>query len=204
MTSWSLSAFLEKLSSDEPIPGGGSVAALAGALGAALVTMYCRIGMHQKTLTASAQEILLDIASKASQIQSGLAQMITEDSVAYGQVMSAFKLPKSTEEEKKQRQASIQDAFRKAVDVPMKTLQLCINCTSLIPQVSPCGNPAAFSDLKVAQYLCQAGANGAIENIEINLPYIKDEKYVSETTTTVGQLKRSLNDAVTQKIEKPS
>jgi methenyltetrahydrofolate cyclohydrolase len=204
MTSMTLSAFLEKLSSEEPVPGGGSVAALSGALGAALITMYCRIGMNQQMTSRNAQDVLQNIVVEASQLQAKLAKMITEDSCAYGEVMKAFKLPKSTSEEKNRRQAAIQNAFRHAIEAPLQTFQMCVECVSLIPQVGPCGNPSAFSDLKVAQYLCQAGAKGALENIEINLPYIKDSNFLSEVKANVSDLRRALEQAVKKKIEKPT
>ena len=178
MTSMTVSAFLEKLASDEPVPGGGSVAALSGSLGAALIAMYGRIGLHNKNISVEGQTILQDAVTKATQFQSQLAAMITEDSRAFGQVMASFKLPKTTDEEKKARQSAIQSAFQKAVDAPMETLRMCVEAMALIPRVGPHGNPSAFSDLKVAQYMCQAGAKAALENIDINLPSIKDAKFL--------------------------
>lgn len=204
MTSWTLSYFLEKLASADPVPGGGSVAALSGSLGAALLTMYCRIGLQQKKLTEPARTILENAMTRSSQIQTELSRVITEDSEAFGEVMKAFQLPKSSDEEKKQRQASIQTAFKKAVEAPLRTLQLCVECASSIPDVATSGNPSAFSDLKVAQYLCQAGAKGALENIDINLPYIKDSVFLNDVQAAVEKLHRTLEEATSKKIEKPS
>jgi formiminotetrahydrofolate cyclodeaminase len=204
MTSWTLDYFLEKLASDEAVPGGGSVAALSGSLGAALLTMYCRIGLQQKQLDDSSREILQNTVSRASILQSELSKVITEDSIAFGEVMSAFQLPKSTDEEKKQRQESIQSAFKKAVQAPLSTLEKCVDCAALIPRVAVCGNPSAFSDLKVAQYLCQAGAKGAMENIEINLPYIKDSAFLSDVRTVVEKLSAGLEEALSKQVVKPA
>ncbi len=204
MSDMTLSAFLEKLASEEPVPGGGSVAALSGALGAALIAMYCRIGVHQNNLAKDAEVILQNGITKAIQLQTELTRMITLDSLAYGEVMAAFKLPKSSDDEKKLRQAAIQDAFKKAVEAPLQTLRMSIECVSLIPQMGPHGNSSAFSDLKVAQYLCQAGAKSALENIEVNLPYIKDGKFLTRIGEAVTALRGSLEQAISQKIEKPS
>jgi methenyltetrahydrofolate cyclohydrolase len=204
MTSMTLSSFLEKLSSEEPVPGGGSVAALSGALGAALIAMYCRIGLHNKNLSDEAKAILQDATARASEFQAQLAVMITEDSRAFGQVMASFKLPKTTDEEKKARQSAIQSAFRKAVEAPMETLRMCVESMSLIPRVGPHGNASAFSDLKVAQYMCKAGAKGALENIMINLPSIKDGKFLSEVESKINELKRGLKMVEKQEIKEPA
>jgi methenyltetrahydrofolate cyclohydrolase len=203
MTSWTLSYFLEKLASAEAVPGGGSVAALSGALGASLLTMYCRIGLQQKNLDESSRELLQNTVSRASILQSELSGVITEDSIAFGEVMTAFQLPKSTEEEKKLRQESIQLAFHKAVEAPLQTLQKCVECVTLIPTVAHCGNPSAFSDLKVAQYLCHAGAKGAMENIDINLPYIKDPGFLNGVRGQVEQLHQQLQEAISKQVTKP-
>jgi methenyltetrahydrofolate cyclohydrolase len=204
LTSMTVEAFLEKLSSDDPVPGGGSVAALSGSLGAALIAMYCRIGLHNKNLAEEARTILQDAVSRASQFQTQLAATVTEDSRAFGQVMASFKLPKSTDEEKQLRQSAIQSAFRKAVEAPLDTLRMCVEATALIPRVGPHGNPSAFSDLKVAQYMCLAGAKAALENIDINLPSIKDAKFLSEVESKVNELKRELEKAESLEIKKPA
>src|SRR5262249_6830382 len=114
-----------------------------------------------------------------------------------------FKLPKTTDEEKKARQSAIQSAFQKAVDAPMETLRMCVEAMALIPRVGPHGNPSAFSDLKVAQYMCQAGAKAALENIDINLPSIKDAKFLQEVGVRVNELKQALEKAGNQEIKHP-
>lgn len=200
LSNWSISDFLKKLSSEDPVPGGGSVAALAGSLGAALIVMYSKIGMHRKGVSSDDQEVLQKISIEAASYQQKLIRLITEDSVAFAEVMNAFKLPKTTEEEIKARQEAIQKAFQKAAETPMQTLSACVECLQLISEVALFGNPSAFSDLKVAEYLCLAGANGAVENIEINLPSIKDAQFLKQTETKITKLKKSLEEATKQKI----
>jgi len=201
---WTISEFLKKLASEEPVPGGGSVSALSGALGAALIIMYCRIGSHRKGVSSDDQEGLQKISIEASSYEQKLMRLITDDSLAYGEVTEAYKLPKTTEEETKLRQAAIQKAFKKAIDAPFQTLSDCLECLYLISEVSVLGNPSAFSDLKVAQYLCLAGARGAIENIDINLPYIKDQEYLKAMEARVQKLKDALEKIAQQKIAPPA
>lgn len=204
ISSWSISDFLRKLATEEPVPGGGSVSALSGALGAALIAMYCKIGMHRKGITADDVESLQKVAAEATSYQEELNSLVTEDSLAYGEVMNAFKLPKTTEEETKARQAAIQTAFRRAVEAPFQTMNACVECLFLAAEASSMGTPSAFSDLKVAQYLCEAGAKGALENIEINLPSIKDPQYLKETEARVKRLKTALDQALQRNISKPA
>lgn len=204
LSQWTIEDFLRKLASDEPIPGGGSVSALSGALGAALIEMYCKLGAQRKGAGSDDQEALQKISLETDNYQHQLTRLITDDSIAYGEVMAAFKLPKSTEEETKARQAAIQKGFHRAVEVPMQTLYACLECLYLIAEVSALGNKSAFSDLKVAEYLCQAGARGALENIEINIPSIKDAEYVKQVEAKVQKYKDSLQKAMNHKITRPA
>jgi len=203
MSHWTIADFLKKLASEEPVPGGGSVAALAGALGAALIVMYSKLGSVRKGVSGDDQEVLQKISLEATAYQQKLTRLINEDSLAYGEVMEAFKLPKSTEEESRQRLQAIQRAFHKAVEVPMQTLNNCIECLYLVAEVAMFGNPNAFSDLKVAEYLCLAGAKGALENIDINMPSLKDPDFLKEAETKVRKLKDSLEQVSKQKVAKP-
>lgn len=204
LSSWTISEFLKKLSSDEPIPGGGSVSALSGALGAGLIVMYCRLGILRKGASSDDQEILQKSSIEAENFRNQLTRLITDDSNAYGEVMAAFKLPKSTDEEVKARLTAIQKAFHKAVEVPMQTLYACLECLYLIHEVSVLGNKSAFSDLKVAEYLCQSGAKGALENIDINIPSLKDPEYVKQIETKVQKYRDSLDKAIAHQIARPN
>ncbi len=200
LSNWTISDFLRKLASEEPIPGGGSVSAMAGALGAALIVMFSKLGVVRKGVSSDDQDVLQKTAIEASSYQQKLTRLITEDSLAYGEVMQAFKLPKTTEEEIRGRQQAIQHAFQKAVETPLQILKACTECLYLVAEVAILGNPSAFSDLKVAEYLCQAGARGAIENIDINLPSIKDPQYLKDTQTRFSKLKDSLEEVSKRKI----
>ena len=204
LASWTIADFLRKLASEEPVPGGGSVSALAGALGAALIAMYGKLGRLRKGISGDDQEVLQKISIEAASYQNKLMRLITEDSLAYTEVMQAYKLPKTTEEETKVRQQSIQRAFHLAVEIPLETMNACVECLHLIAEVALIGNPSAFSDLKVAQFLCHAGAKGAMENILINLPSIKDQEFVQMVDSKLTKFKQSLEDFSKQNIEKPA
>jgi formiminotetrahydrofolate cyclodeaminase len=204
LAGWTISDFLKKLASEAPVPGGGSVSALAGALGAALIAMYGKLGAQRKGVNSDDQEILQKISIEAASYQNKLTRLITEDSLAYTEVMEAFKLPKTTEEETKVRQQSIQRAFHLAVEIPLETMNACVECLQLIGEVALVGNPSAFSDLKVAEFMCISGAQGALENILINLPSIKDQEFVRMVDGKVGKLKHSLEEFSKQGIEKPA
>lgn len=203
LASWTISDFLKKLASEAPVPGGGSVAALSGALGAALIAMYGKLGMQRKGVDSDDQEILQKISIEAASYQNKLTRLITEDSLAYTEVMDAFKMPKTTDEESRARQQAIQRAFHVAVEIPLETMNACVECLQLVAEVALVGNPSAFSDLKVAEYMCHAGTMGALENITINLPSIKDQEFVRMVNGKVARLKQSLEEFSKQKIEKP-
>jgi formiminotetrahydrofolate cyclodeaminase len=166
--------------------------------------MYCKLGMVRKGVSSDDQEVLQKISIESASYQSKLLRLITEDSLAYTEVMQAFKLPKTTEEEIKARQQAIQRAFRVAVDIPMETMNACVECLHLIAEVALIGNPAAFSDLKVAQYLCQSGAKGAMENILINLPSIKDQEFLKNIDAKLARLRQAMDDFARLKIEQPA
>jgi formiminotetrahydrofolate cyclodeaminase len=204
LANWSIADFLRKLASEDPIPGGGSASALAGAIGAGLIVMYSKIGTLRKGVSSDDQEVMQKIAIESTAYQNKLTRLITEDSLAYGEVIGAFKLPKTTEEEIKARQQAIQRAFQKAVETPMQILNSAIECLYLIAEVALSGNPSAFSDLKVAEYLSHAAAKGAIENIEINLPSIKDPEFLKQSEARLKKLKESLEQVSKQKIAKPA
>ncbi|HSE43546.1 MAG TPA: cyclodeaminase/cyclohydrolase family protein, partial [Acidobacteriota bacterium] len=98
----------------------------------------------------------------------------------------------------------IQKAFKKAIDAPFQVLNDCVECLYLVREASVLGNPSAFSDLKVAQYLCHTGGKGAIENIEINIPYVKDPELQKQMEARLSKLREALEKAASEKISKPA
>ena len=165
--------------------------------------MYCKIGSHRKGVSGDDQEVLQKISIEATSYEQKLTRLITDDSLAYEEVTGAYKLPKTTDEETKVRQAAIQKAFKKAIDAPFQTLNNCLECLYLIAEVSVFGNPSSFSDLKVAQYLCLAGAKGALENVEINMPYVKDAEYLKQMEGRISNSKNPWKKSVTRRSPRP-
>lgn len=175
------------LGSDAPAPGGGSVAALSGALGAELVAMVCRLSIGKKDLEAFTDEIKSALP-KADGLAAGLLRRVDLDTEAFNSVMAAFKLPKGTDDEKQKRAAAIQQGYKEAVQSPLSIARECVTVLNLSKSLLGKTNPNALSDLGVAAQQAYAGLEGAIMNVKINLPSIKDEQFKTEITGELTQL----------------
>ncbi len=190
----SLEEFNEVLGSDAPAPGGGSVAALSGALGAALVAMVCRLSIGKKDLEAYTNEINAALP-KADDLANGLMRRVDLDTEAFNAVMAAFKLPKGSDEEKQNRAAAIQQGYKEAVQSPYAIARECLSVLALSKTLLGKTNPNALSDLGVAAQQAYAGLEGAIMNVKINLPSIKDEQFKSAISSELSQLLKSGREA---------
>ena len=176
--------FLDELSSSSPAPGGGSVAALSGALGAALVSMICHLTIGKKGYENVSDE-MNEILKKSNALKEKFVLLIDEDTNAFNKVMAAYKMPKETDEEKEKKRNAIQDSLKNAANVPLDVMKQCVNVLSLTKIISEKGNKNAVSDAGVAALMSLAGLNSAALNVEINLSGIKDEKFVSEMENEV-------------------
>lgn len=176
----SVKDFIYEVKSDNPTPGGGSVSALAGSLGAALSNMVgnLTIGKGKYEEIPEEKRALLEVnQEKLSFLIDDLLSIIDEDSTAFDDVMKAFKLPKSTEEEKKIRSEKIQLGYKKALEVPLKCAQKCLETLNLQKVFAEYGNANAITDVGVGTLLAYSGLEGALFNVTINLKSIKDEEY---------------------------
>lgn len=182
-----LEEFGEILGSDAPAPGGGSVAALSGALGAELVAMVCRLSVGRKDLEAHAQQIKTGLL-EADSLAAGLMRRVDLDTEAFNAVMAAFKLPKATDAEKQKRAEAIQTGYKDAVQSPLSIARECVSVLNLSKSLLGKTNPNALSDLGVAAQQAYAGLEGAIMNVKINLPSIKDEQFKFATSGELSQL----------------
>ncbi len=183
--------FLTLLSSDSPTPGGGTVSAFTGAMGSALFQMVCSI-----TLKKSDIEELRILREKAKNWEIELKELMDLDSEAFDEVISAFSLPKNTDEEKKIRSARIQEAFKKASEVPLKTAKLCNLIFNELGNIKEKINPNVMSDWKVANFVVLSGMLGGISNVEINLPSIKDEEFKAKMMNEIEILKENLKEKI--------
>ncbi len=186
LTKLSLIQFMDRLASDSPAPGGGSSSALAGAQGAALVSMYCRLSTNSEETESSA--MLFQQGEKAAALAVSMTRLVDLDSEAFNRVMDALKLPFSDDEQKMKRRESIHKAFVEAAEMPLKTARHCLSTLELIDIIAGKGNPAALTDLGVGNLLTWAGLQGAGLNVRINLPYIKDSDLKSQYTEEIAHL----------------
>lgn len=159
------------LSSSAPVPGGGSAAAIAGALGASLVSMVAALTAGRAGYEA-VDATVRSIGAEAAGLRDRLLDLAGRDSDAYDAVMHARRLPKETDDQKAARKAAMGDAFVLAATVPLQTAQTAEQVLQLAARIAPIGNPNAASDAGVAAQLASASIRGAILNVRINLPYL--------------------------------
>lgn len=172
----SLAGFANEVSSDKPVPGGGSVSAFAGSLAASLVSMVSRLTLkkpEQEKNWNRAKEVLAESES----LQKGLLTLVEEDSESFAALMQAYRLPKENEEEKGRRTEEIQGRLKGAAEVPLKTGEQAVRVLSLAKNLAEIANENALSDLQTAVFLANAAAMGAASNVAINVASIKDKDY---------------------------
>jgi formiminotetrahydrofolate cyclodeaminase len=172
--------FLEELASSSATPGGGSAAALAGAMGAGLVGMACRLTIGRKRF-ADVEDELRGVLDEAEALRLRLTDLADADTQAFDQVMAAYRLPKQTRTEKATRQTSIQSALQGATQVPLETARACGAVVNLAAQVIDKINPNALSDAAAAALLAEAGLKSAQLNVAVNLADIDDLIFVEKT-----------------------
>lgn len=187
LTEMTITGFLHELGSNSPAPGGGSIAALTGALGGALAAMVCRLTVDNDKYNDVQSEIRL-MLTEADQLSAVLAQYIDEDTAAFNKVMAAYKLPKGTNEEKAVRSRDIQEAMRFAAELPLKVAESCLKVLSLANRALVIGNANAASDAAVAGLMAHAGLHGALFNVKINLSSIKDEQFITAAQERMAEI----------------
>ncbi len=171
-----LNAFLGELASDSPTPGGGSVAALCGALGASLNSMVANLTIGKKKY-ADVEDDMKKALAGAETLRVELAQMIDEDAAAFDKVMVALKMPKESDEEKATRRTALQQALVDAATVPLAVMEMCAGVIQLAGPVAEKGNTNAVSDAGVAALVARAGLHSARLNVLINLGGIRAEEH---------------------------
>lgn len=182
--------FLDELASNSPAPGGGSVAALTGAMGAALSSMVCNLTRGKQGYEAVQDEIV-EILKKSEQLREDLTRLIDRDTEAFNEVMTALKMPKDTEEQKTQRKNVLQTAFMHAAEVPLETARKSLEVLDVAYIVAQKGNTNSVSDAAVSALMAQSAVHAAILNVRINLSSIKDDQFVQNARTEVEEILRS-------------
>lgn len=180
--------FADELSTDSPAPGGGSVAALCGALGGALGAMVPNLTVGKKGLEEN-WDAMCDAAPKGQELKDWFLHAVDEDTAAFNRVMDCMRLPKKTDEEKAARDAAIQDATREATLVPFRVLERSLEVLDLAGESVNKGNPNSMSDAGVAALCAQTCAEGAYLNVVINLGGITDKAWAAETRRKAEELR---------------
>ncbi|MGN6293883.1 MAG: glutamate formimidoyltransferase [Chitinophagaceae bacterium] len=175
----SLTAFADETASESPAPGGGSIAAYVGALGAALATMVANLSSHKKGWDERWEEFS-NWAEKGEQYKARLVGLVDADTRAFNRIMQAFGLPKSTDAEKTARHAAIQEATRYAIEVPFQVMQTAYESMEVIKAMAETGNPNSVSDAGVGALCARASVMGAFMNVRINASGYDDKVFVAD------------------------
>jgi formiminotetrahydrofolate cyclodeaminase len=194
----SLNQFLDEVASRSPAPGGGSVAALSGALGAALASMVCHLTIGKKKY-ADVQQEMETVLKRSEELRASLSELVQKDTEAFDSVMKAFSLPKETEEEKTKRSSAIEDATKKATLVPLKVMELCMEALPLARIVAEKGNRNSISDAGVSALMLRAACEGAALNIRTNLGTLQNKTFIEETRVRTTMLLNKV-ESITKEV----
>jgi formiminotetrahydrofolate cyclodeaminase len=182
--------FLTAVAADTPAPGGGSVAALAGALGAALAAMVAGLTVGRERHAAHDAQ-MRTLLAQASALRQELVALMDADTAAYTEVMTAYKLPKDTEAQRAERAETIQAALRGAAETPLAAAAACADVLRLTVQAATHGNRNAASDAAVSALMAHAGLLGAARNVLINLKSIDDAAFCRAAEMRIAELLRA-------------
>ncbi len=191
LTERTVAQFLDELSSNSPAPGGGSVAALAGAVGAALTSMVCNLTIGKKKY-ADVQEEITAVLDQSERLRREMTELIDKDTNAFNMVMAALGLPKSSELEQAARNAAIQEATKQATLVPLSVMSLCEQSLRLARTVAAKGNKNSASDAGVSALMLQASCAGAALNVRINLGGLTDTEFVQQISAKYSDISRQV------------
>jgi glutamate formiminotransferase/formiminotetrahydrofolate cyclodeaminase len=174
-----LRAFADETASESPAPGGGSIAAYCGAMGAALASMVANLSSHKRGWDDK-WEYFSDWAVKGQRIKDALLKAVDEDTAAFNKIMKAFELPKVTDAEKAARKQAVQDATRYAIEVPFKVMGLCLDAMEVAKAMAETGNPNSVTDAGVGALSARTGVRGAFLNVKINASGYNDKAFVDD------------------------
>ena len=176
LTELTVKDFLNKVAGSDPVPGGGSIAALNGAIASALAAMVANLTIGKKNY-ADCEELMKQIAERAAGLKEEFVADVDRDSEAYDRVFACFKMPKATDEEKAARSAAIQEATKYAAQVPMEVARRAYGLMDTIAQVARKGNQNAVTDACVAMMAARSAVLAALMNVRINLGSLKDKEF---------------------------
>jgi glutamate formiminotransferase / formiminotetrahydrofolate cyclodeaminase len=192
-----LNAFADETASESPAPGGGSIAAYVGALGASLATMVANLSSHKKGWDHRWEEFS-NWAAKGQQYKNELLKLVDADTAAFNKIMEAFALPKSTAEEKTKRTEAIQAATKYAIEIPFKVMETAAASMELVKAMASIGNPNSVSDAGVGALCIRSAVMGAFMNVRINASSYNDKDYVNDIITKGKTIEANI---ITQEAE---
>jgi formiminotetrahydrofolate cyclodeaminase len=187
ITEDSIEKFLDDLAGSAPTPGGGSAAAVMGAMGAALVSMVCNVTLGKKGYEAAEGEMRA-VRDESESVRRRLTAMVAEDVAAFDSLMAAYKLPKATDDEKARRAAAIQDALRRATETPLDCARASAEVIKLARRASEHGYTGVISDGGVGVLAGYTALRSAALNVYINAPSLKDRSFADRAVAEIGQL----------------
>jgi glutamate formiminotransferase/formiminotetrahydrofolate cyclodeaminase len=179
--------FVDEVSRDTPSPGGGSVAALAGALGGALAGMVANLSVGKGEFDEH-YDVLCSIAERAQEVKDALISGVDEDTQAFDSVIEAMRMPKDTETERAERAQAMQEGYKAATRVPLGTVELCRDALILCKEMAELADPEMVSDVGTGAHMARAGAHAAAYNVRINLRHISDKVFNKEMREQVAAL----------------
>ena len=182
-----LQVYLDDSASGKPAPGGGSVSACVGALGAALVGMVCNLTRGREKF-ADVETEIVTLVGASETARARLEQLLQDDTTAYSGVITAYGMPKDTPEEQEARSAAVQAGLIVAADVPLEICRVAVEVCRLSKVAADLGNPHAVTDAGIGAILVEAAVVGAALNVQINLGSIKDEVYVAAAAAAIKAL----------------
>ncbi len=189
----SLGAFLDALASGAATPGGGGAAAIAGSMGAALVSMVCNLTLGRERYAAVHDE-MREVLDRAETLRAELQQLAEDDVTVFNRLSAAYKLPRVTEADIAIRRDAIQSSLKRATEVPLRTARAAAAILPLCAPVAERGNQAAVSDVGVAALLAHTAVRSALFNVNINLRTIEDQIYSLQVRREVERLTEGLAD----------
>lgn len=199
-----LKAFMDEAASESPAPGGGSVSAYMGALGAAMGTMVANLSSHKKGWD-DRWKVFSDWAEKGKAIQNELLKLVDEDTDGFRRLMETYALPKKTDEEKKVRSAAVQEATKTVILIPLHVMETAYSCFGLIREMVEEGNPNSVTDACVGALALRSCVRGAFLNVKINTIGMEDKNFVKEVLLKACDIEAKANmeeEAIMKIVEK--
>lgn len=198
---FTVAGFAHETASESPAPGGGSVSAYLGALGASLATMVANLSSHKRGWD-DRWKFFSDWAEKGQKLKDQLLFMVDEDTNAFNRIMDAFGLPKKSEADKQARKEAIEAASKYAIEVPLKVMELSLLSMELIEAMAEMGNPNSVSDAGVGAICARAAVNGAFLNVKINAAGIDDRSFADQMVQKGTQVMQQATEAERRILEK--